>query len=70
MISSAFGVVTIQMMQVTSKTRDIGVMRAIGSKRKDILLVFIFQGIVIGAIGRPLAPAWHLPTRPMPRRPT
>lgn len=51
MISSAFGVVTIQMMQVTSKTRDIGVMRAIGSKRKDILLVFIFQGIVIGAIG-------------------
>ena len=34
-----------------SKTRDIGVMRAIGSKRKDILLVFIFQGIVIGAIG-------------------
>ncbi len=51
MISSAFGVVTIQMMQVTSKTRDIGVMRAIGSKRKDILLVFIFQGIVIGVIG-------------------
>lgn len=51
MISSAFGVVTIQMMQVTSKTRDIGVMRAIGSRRKDVLLVFIFQGIVIGAIG-------------------
>lgn len=51
MMSSAFAVVTIQMMQVTSKTRDIGVMRAIGSKRKDILLVFIFQGMVIGAIG-------------------
>jgi lipoprotein-releasing system permease protein len=39
------------MMQVTSKTRDIGVMRAIGAKRKDVLLVFIFQGMVIGAIG-------------------
>ncbi len=51
MMSSAFAVVTIQMMQVTSKTRDIGVMRAIGSKRKDVLLVFIFQGMVIGAIG-------------------
>jgi lipoprotein-releasing system permease protein len=51
MMSSAFAVVTIQMMQVTSKTRDIGLMRAIGSKRKDILLVFIFQGMVIGAIG-------------------
>ena len=51
MMSSAFAVVTIQMMQVTSKTRDIGVMRALGSKRKDVLLVFIFQGMVIGAIG-------------------
>ncbi|MGI0101180.1 MAG: ABC transporter permease [Nitrosotalea sp.] len=51
MMSSAFAVVTIQMMQVTSKTRDIGVMRAIGAKRKDILLIFIFQGMVIGAIG-------------------
>ncbi|MGI0046157.1 MAG: ABC transporter permease [Nitrosotalea sp.] len=51
MVSSAFGVVTIQMMQVASKTRDIGVLRAIGSKRKDILMVFIFQGIVIGSLG-------------------
>ncbi len=51
MMSSAFAVVTIQMMQVSSKTREIGIMRAIGSKRKDILLVFIFQGMVIGAIG-------------------
>jgi lipoprotein-releasing system permease protein len=51
MVSSAFGVVTIQMMQVTSKTRDIGVLRAIGAKRKDILLIFIFQGIVIGSLG-------------------
>ncbi len=60
MISSAFGVVTIQMMQVTSKTRDIGVMRAIGSRRKDILLVFIFQGIVIGAIGAAMGTALAL----------
>jgi lipoprotein-releasing system permease protein len=51
MVSSAFGVVTIQMMQVANKTRDIGVLRAIGAKRKDILLVFIFQGIVIGSLG-------------------
>ncbi len=51
MMSSAFAVVTIQMMQVTSKTREIGIMRAIGAKRKDILLIFIFQGMVIGAIG-------------------
>ena len=51
MVSSAFGVVTIQMMQVANKTRDIGVLRAIGAKRKDILLIFIFQGMVIGSLG-------------------
>lgn len=57
MVSSAFGVVTIQMMQVSNKTRDIGVLRAIGAKRKDILLIFIFQGIVIGTFGTILGTA-------------
>ncbi len=49
--SSAFAIVTIQMMLVNSKTREIGVMRAIGAKRKDILIIFILQGMIIGAIG-------------------
>lgn len=51
MMSSAFAIVTIQMMLVTSKTREIGVMRAIGAKRKDILILFIVQGMIIGIIG-------------------
>ncbi|MGH1567939.1 MAG: ABC transporter permease [Nitrosopumilus sp.] len=51
MMASAFAIVTIQMMLVNGKTRQIGVMRAIGAKRKDILIIFIFQGMIIGAIG-------------------
>ena len=51
MMSSAFAIVTIQMMLVNGKTREIGVMRSIGATRKDILIVFIFQGMIIGAIG-------------------
>ncbi len=51
MMSSAFAIVTIQMMLVNGKTKEIGVMRAIGAKRKDILIIFLFQGIIIGAIG-------------------
>jgi len=51
MMSSAFAIVTIQMMLVSNKTREIGIMRAIGAKRKDILLLFLFQGMIIGAIG-------------------
>ena len=51
MMSSAFAIVTIQMMIVNGKVREIGVMRAIGAKRRDILIIFLFQGIIIGAIG-------------------
>jgi|TARA_B110001454_G_scaffold20152_1_gene18974 lipoprotein-releasing system permease protein len=51
MMSSAFAIVVIQMMLVSSKTREIGVMRAIGARRKDILIIFIFQGMIIGLCG-------------------
>ena len=51
MMSSAFAIVTIQMMLVNSKTREIGIMRAIGAKRRDILIIFLFQGMIIGTIG-------------------
>lgn len=51
MMSSAFAIVTIQMMLVNGKTREIGIMRSIGATRKDILVIFIFQGMIIGAIG-------------------
>ena len=60
MMSSAFAIVTIQMMIVNGKTREIGVMRAIGAKRRDILLIFLFQGIIIGAIGATVGTATGL----------
>ena len=60
MMSSAFAVVTIQMMLVSSKTREVGIMRAIGAKRKDILILFIIQGMIIGAVGAGVGTAFGL----------
>jgi len=60
MMSSAFAVVTIQMMLVSSKTREVGIMRAIGAKRKDILIIFVVQGMMIGAIGAGVGTAFGL----------
>ncbi len=51
MMSSSFAIVTIQMMLVSSKTREIGIMRSIGAKRKDILIIFLLQGMIIGVVG-------------------
>ena len=51
MMSSGFAIVAIQMMLVSSKTREIGIMRSLGAKRKDILIMFLLQGMIIGVIG-------------------
>ena len=51
MMSSAFAIVTIQMMLVNGKTKEIGIMRSIGARRKDILVIFLIQGMLIGLIG-------------------
>lgn len=51
MMSSAFAIVTIQMMLVNGKTKEIGIMRSIGARRKDILVIFLIQGMLIGFIG-------------------
>ncbi|HKU50085.1 MAG TPA: FtsX-like permease family protein, partial [Nitrososphaera sp.] len=54
MLSSAFGIITIMMMIVTSKIREIGVMRAIGSNKLDVMIIFVIQGTLIGAMGAAL----------------
>lgn len=51
LMSAAFAIITIQMMIVNGKTREIGIMRAIGARRKDILVIFIMQGIFMGLMG-------------------
>jgi lipoprotein-releasing system permease protein len=54
MLSSAFGIITIMMMIVTSKIREIGVIRAIGSNKIDVMIIFLLQGSIIGAMGAAL----------------
>lgn len=51
MLSSAFGIITIMMMIVTSKLREIGIMRAMGADKADIMVIFLLQGAMIGAMG-------------------
>jgi len=38
-------------MQVLEKTKDIGILRAIGAKKSDIRAIFIFLGFLIGLVG-------------------
>jgi lipoprotein-releasing system permease protein len=48
---AAFNIVSTLVMGVTQKRSDIAILRTIGALPKSILLIFIFQGFMIGVIG-------------------
>lgn len=51
LVVGAVGVANTQFTSVLEKTKDIGIMKAIGAKNGDILLVFMFNSGLIGAVG-------------------
>lgn len=47
----AIGVASVLVVSVVQKTREIGILRAMGASRARILRVFLLQGAIIGLIG-------------------
>lgn len=46
-----FNIVSTLMMIVIEKTRDIGILKSMGSNHRDILKIFIWNGFIIGLLG-------------------
>jgi len=46
-----FGVVNTMMTSVNERIKDIGIMRAVGASRSQIVKAFIYEAIIIGIIG-------------------
>ncbi len=46
-----FGVVNTMMSSVNERIKDIGIMRAVGASRNQIIKVFIYEAIIIGIAG-------------------
>ncbi len=51
LVVGGFGILAIQIMIVLEKTRDISILRAVGLERRDILRVFLLQGLVVSLVG-------------------
>jgi lipoprotein-releasing system permease protein len=51
---AAFNIVSTLTMVVTDKTREIGILKAMGMPARSIRRIFLAQGIVIGAVGTAL----------------
>lgn len=48
---AAFNIASMLIMMVMQKTRDIAILKAMGARDRSIRKIFIFKGMVIGAVG-------------------
>lgn len=50
-LAVALGIASVMAVSVVQRTREVGILRAMGSTREQILRVFLIQGAMLGAIG-------------------
>jgi lipoprotein-releasing system permease protein len=50
-LSVAFGIASVLSISVVQRTREIGILRAMGTRREQMLKVFLVQGAVLGFLG-------------------
>lgn len=70
-LSVAFGIAAVLVVSVIQRSKDIGILRAMGASRGQVLRVFLIQGAVLGFVGSLLGSAmgasgliyWHAAVR-------
>lgn len=51
LLVGGIGIMNIMLATVTERTREIGIRRAVGAKRKDIVSQFLSESVILSALG-------------------
>jgi putative ABC transport system permease protein len=51
LIVSALGILNTMLMSVLERTREIGIMKAVGARDRHVLAIFLIEGALIGLVG-------------------
>jgi len=60
LLVGSIGIANIMLVSVTERTREIGIMKAVGAQRRDILELFIVEAVILGVLGAILGTALGL----------